>query len=260
MAETPDPFAAFGVSAVRGVPIGVGAFATELDMTPVFHQPSRDTAAVQDRWVCLPRGTYVDAHWLLTETSSAAPPLRSVETPSTGWYAADADDEARSPGIGAPACLAAPAPARAPLLARAVSAHGRTSHSLLLAADVDRKFDLSGAVSATGPTSSGLPSGLHPLAAGSTRWVFEADASDLDATLGAERSAVISTRLTLELRYRVPRPAEGNVEAADQPSTFKATWTVTTTEGTVRGIAEGEAILNGGRLRIRGASVPTDGT
>ena len=259
-AETPDPFAAFGVSSVRGVPIGVGAFATELDMSPVFHQPAEDTSVQYDRWVCLPRGTYMDARWLLTESTSAAPPLWSVDVPSTGWYAADVDGEARSPGTGAPACLAAPLPAGTSLLARAVSAHGRTSHSLLLAADIDRKFELSGAVSATEPTSSGVPSGAHPLVAGSTRWVFEADAVDLDATLGDERSAVISTRLILELRHRAQRPAEGEQGPAERPSTFKASWTVTTSAGTVRGIAEGEATLYGGQWRFRGASVLTDGT
>ncbi|WP_423916546.1 cell wall-binding repeat-containing protein [Candidatus Poriferisodalis sp.] len=258
-AETPDPTGSFGVSSLRGVPLGVGAFATELPMGPVFWEPSGDSTDARERQVCLPRGSYANARWLLAETTSAAPPLAVIELPTTRWYATDSDGEFRSPAVGAPACFSAPVPPGAPLIARAVDTNGRTSRSLLLAADTDRTFSLTGAVQARLPESDGLRSDVRPVT-GTTQWIFETEAPGQDVLLDDARSSIVSTRLTLELRHRTSTVTSPEGVPYQRASTFQATWTIKTAEGSVIGSAEGEAVFTGRKWHFRGATLLTGGS
>ncbi len=250
-AETPDPSAPFGVSSRRGVPLGVGAFATELSMAPVFHGATGLQA-------CMPRRTYADARWLVAEASPQLTPASVVEVPSTEWYFRDADGTRRTPESGAPACMSASVHASEPLFVRAVDSNGRTSRSLLLAADADRKFELTGVVLARLPESEGLSS-RDRSQPGITSWLFETDeateaAPAPRAMLEGERAQIMSTRLLLELRHRqtTTRPL--------RPSTFTATWRIRTSSGAVVGSAEGEAVFTAGHWHLRGATVLTGGS
>ena len=227
-------------------------------MGPVFWEPSDGADDASGPQVCVPRGTYANARWLVAETTSAAPALSVVEVPTTDWYRVDADGETRSPTAGAPACMATPVPPGAPLFARAVDPNGRSSRSLRLAADLDRKFGLLGVVQARLPESDGLPSNAQPVT-GTTRWVFETGALDEDAVIDDERAQVTSTRLTLELRHRTAPLTSPNGVPYQRPSTFKATWSMKTTRGSVVGSAEGEAIYANRRWHFRGATLLSGG-
>ena len=252
-AETPDPSARFGVSSVGGVRLGVGAYATRQSMAPVFHETARGVGASRAGrvQVCLPRGAYASALWLVVESSPAAP-LAVVDVPARRWYLADASGVVRVPGVGTPACIGVPEASRSPLLARAVDPNGRTSHSLLLAADVSRHFSIDGVLTASLPEVQGLRSDVIPDGPGVTRWRFETGAAGADAVLDGASSAVESTVLSVDLRHRTPTTIDG--VDYPRPSTFTAAWTVRTTLGTVIGAAEGEAVLREGQWHLRGAT------
>ncbi len=250
-AEAPDATAPFGVSSRRGVPLGVGAFATELSMAPVFYGATGLQA-------CMPRRSYADARWLVAETSSQMAPASVVEVPSTAWYSRDADGTRRSPESGAPACMSASVHSSEPLLVRAVDSNGRTSRSLLLAADPSRKFQLTGDVLARLPESEGLSSTVWDQM-GTTSWLFETNEANEaapapGALLEGERAQIMSTRLLLELRHRQ------TTTQPTRPSTFTATWRIRTSSGAVVGSAEGEAVFTAGRWHLRGATLLTGGS
>ena len=250
-AETPDPSAPFGVSSRRGVPLGVGAFATELSMAPVFYEAA-------DLQACMPRSSYADARWLVAETSSQLAPASVVEVAGTAWYSRDADGTRRSPESGAPACMSVSVHPSEPLVMRAVDSNGRTSRSLLLAADPGRKFELTGDVLARLPESEGLSSTVWNQA-GITSWLFETNEANEaapapGALLDDQRAQIVSTRLLLELRHRQ------TTTQPSRPSTFTATWRIRTSSGAVVGSAEGEALFTAGRWHFRGATLLTGGS
>ena len=251
-AQTPDPFSPYGVQATPGVEFGVGSFATSLSMAPVFHYDDGD--GVQ---MCMPRGTFADARWLVAETNGTA---AAVEVPQKGWYLADADGVARSVGKGAPACVdvGETGTLAAPLLARSVGPSGVASDSLMLVADASRHFALTGPISANEPSSIGTPSEVDPPEGGHTRWLFQTGAVTDRAMLGNRAESIVDTRIVLHL-YRGTAVASASSPSA-VPDTFTANWHIRTERGTLIGTAHGEALLSAGVWHLRGAAVLTMGT
>ena len=272
-AETPDRQSRFGISSVRGVPLGVGAFVTMLEMTPVFHdgtgvlessaqgvqRPGGDSAAGlpgdaagEPVSICLPRGSYPHARWLAVEGLPVGAPLGSVDLTRTDWYRTDHDGEFRSVGEGAPACIDLQLEASVPLLLRAVDPLGRSSRTLLVASDVGRRFGVTGSLQARNPETSGPRSDRQP-ASGVTRWVFDTEAVDSEAEIGDESEPIIGSRLQIDLRRRA--------DAGGTPATttFRAEWFIRTPKGRAAGTADGEAVLRGGSWWLRGVSVLTGG-
>lgn len=259
-AETPDALSPYGVQAAPGVPFGVGAFATTLPMAPVFHITG--PPGVQ---MCLPRGTYGDARWLVAESEAFS---ETVDVPARRWYLADADATVRSAGTGSPACvyLAGASVRFSPLLARSVGPSGATSDSVMLAADSRRRLALSGPLRAATTSAIGAPSGTDSPQGGHTRWLFQAGPDSATVTLGGGRSGgsggsgaepIVDSRVVVRLERGV---ATGLGTASSAADTFTADWTITTARGTVSGTAQGEALLRDGVWHLRGAAVLRSGT
>lgn len=251
-AQTPDPFSPYGVQATPGVDFGVGAFATTMAMSPIFH--SDDDIGVQ---VCMPRGTYGDARWLVAEAQGTS---AVVEVPEQGWYLRDTDGIVRSAGRGAPACVGIGSleAVTAPLVARGVGPSGSTTDSLMLIADAGRRFALTGPIDANEPSTIGTPSELDPPEGGHTRWLFQTGAVTDRAMLGSRSESIVDTRIVLHVYRGVAAPASSAPNTA--PDMFTATWHIRTERGTLIGSAQGEAILSAGVWHLRGATVLTSGT
>lgn len=247
-AETPDPQSSFGISSVSGVPLGVGAYATTLAMTPVFHS----NAGGGSVRVCVPRGSYPNARWLNVEGLPAGAPLGAVDLTGVDWYRSDHDGEFRSVGEGAPGCVELRPPAGVPLLLRAVDPLGRSSRTLLVVDDVDRRFGVTAPLAARNPETSGLRSDVG-VAPGVTRWVFETGAVAASAEIGDAAEPIVGSRLQIDLRRRA------GTGGGPGTTTFRAEWFIRTAQGRAGGTADGEAVLRGGKWWLRGASVLTGG-
>ncbi len=256
-AETPDGAGPFGVSTVRGLPLGAGAYATTLSMSPVYRHSSTggvSEAGAVPLGVCLPRASYANARWLVAETGADTSGLAALGLSEAGWYLADGDGVVRSTATGTPSCLDVDVPAAAPLVARAVSSVGRTTRSLLVAAEPQRRMSLWGPVRARFAQASGVRSD-RPLDVGVSTWEFATGAAGGSARLVGEQAAVAATKLTAALRRRPPTD-EGLVRAA----VFAAEWSVRTERGRPTGTAQGEARFAAGQWELRGASVLRGGT
>ena len=251
-AQTPDPFSPYGVQATPSVDFGVGAFATTMAMSPIYY--SDDDVGVQ---MCMPRGTYGDARWLVAEAQGTS---AVVEVPKQGWYLGDSDGVARSAGRGAPACVGI-GPAEvvtAPLVARGVGPSGAATDSLMLIADTGQRFSLTGPIDANEPSTIGTPSELDPPEGGHTRWLFQTGAVTDRAMLGSRAESIVDTRIVLHLYRGAAPPASSAPNGV--PDTFTATWHIRTERGTLIGSAQGEAVLKSGVWHLRGATVLTSGT
>ena len=261
--ETPDESGAFGISARRGLPLGDGAYATAMSMSPVYRhgitagQASAGGGLQQDSTplrVCVPRGSYENARWLVAEASAERPPLASADLSAAGWYLADADGALRSRAVGTPSCLAVEAPPVSPVLVRAVSAVGRTTRSLLVVAGPQRRMSLTGPVRAAFPQASGVRSD-RPLDTGVSAWEFSTGSTGGSAWLVDEQAPVLGTKLAVALRRR---SAVG--EGISPPAVFTAEWSVRTERGRLTGTARGEALFLAGRWELRGAAVLRGGS
>lgn len=261
-AETPDGSEAFGISTLRGLPLGEGAYATAMSMSPVYRHRAVLRASSADgsrqsgmpMHVCLPRGSYENARWLVVEASADRSPLAWADLQVAGWYLADADGTLRSRAVGTPSCLTVEVPLASPVLVRAVSAVGRTTRSLRVAAGPQRGMSLSGPIRAAFPQVSGVRSD-RPLDIGVSSWDFVTGPADRSAGLAGEQAPVLATKLTVALRRR---PSVG--EGTDRPAVFTAEWSVRTERGRLTGTARGEALFIAGRWELRGAAVLRGGS
>ena len=246
-----------------GAQRGIGAFATRLPIDgTVFHRADANgvikpagsaggsTGAGRD-WMCLPRGTYADARWLVVETSPDRAPAVEVDLTTLSWYHGDVDDVRRGTQPGSPACLAVELSENSPTYLRAVGPHGRTSRPTALAADANRRFWLTDVVEAADPVSGGEPSDVILPDGGTTRLAFRSRDLDIYAHLPPSRQPVSEAFVSVEI---VRAPAGGT------PDVFRALWSVETALGNISGIAEGEARFVSDRWELRGMSVVQSGS
>jgi hypothetical protein len=168
-----------------------------------------------------------------------------------GRYVADADSVARSPGVGAPTCVAfAPTPNASASL-RGVTLAGRVTPAGTFSFAPANRVSLSGPIVRDEPQSgSGIDSDLDPAGGGVTVRTFVSASPGVQATSRTETGAVTSAAITVTL-------SRGTGEAPDR---FSASWTLATAAGTVTGTARGEAILAGGVWELRGRTIYTGGT
>lgn len=251
-----------------GVKRGVGAFATRLPFDGVvFHRADENGVingagagaggssggprVTDPGWVCMPRGTYAIARWLVAETSPDREPTLEADLTALGWYRSDVDGELRIPRPASPGCLAVELSGTRPTYMRAVGPYGRTSLSVVVVADADQRFRLTDVIETDEPVSGGLPSDVHPDSGGTSRLAFRRHDPDVYAHLPPQRQQVREAFVSLEI---------GRGSGAGAPGAFTARWTVETSAGTVSGIAEGEARFVTDRWELRGMSVVQGGS
>lgn len=244
---------------------GIGAFATGLAFDgTVFHRANADgvingdgtgssdnSRAAGHDWVCLPRGTYGDARWLVAETSPDRAPVLEADLTALGWYRSDADGVRRRPRPASPGCVAMALSESDPTYVRAVGPYGRTSRPVAIVANANRQFRLTDVVEAAEPVSSGVPSGEHPPTGGTTRLAFRSRDPGVFAQLPPRRQQVREAFVSIEIDRGF---------GAGNPDVFSALWSVETAAGTVSGIAEGEARFVTDRWELRGMSVLRSGS
>lgn len=239
---------------------GVGAFASRLPFDgAVFHRANAAGAisgasspiVTSLDWLCFPRGTYSDARWLVAETSPDRSPTLEADLTTLGWYLGDVDKVRRKPLPASPGCLATELSESHSTYLRAVGPHGRTSLSVAVVADANRRFRLTDVVEASEPVSGGVPSDEPPSTGENTRLAFRNRDPGVFALLPPHRQQVSEAFVSLEIDRGF---------GAGRPHTFNARWSVETPEGTVSGIAEGEAQFAAGRWELRGMSVVRSGS
>ena len=237
---------------------GVGAFATRLPFDgTVFHRANADGAitgssitTAQD-WLCFPRGTYRDARWLVAETSPDRSPVLEADLTALGWYLGDVDKVRRKPLPASPGCLALELSETESTYLRAVGPYGRTSRSVAVVANANRRFRLTDVVEAADPVTGGVPSDEPPSTGNNTRLAFRNRDPGVFVHLPPHREQASEAFVSLEIDRGF---------GPGRPHTFTARWTVETSEGTVSGIAEGEARFGAGRWELRGMSVVRSGS
>ena len=246
---------------------GVGAFATGLAFDgTVFHQAdangpvdslagdstgSGDRRASTRDWLCFPRASYVGARWLVAETSPGRAPELAADLPELGWYRLDNDGVPRTVGDGGPGCVTFELSESDPMMVRAVGPYGRSSLPVAVVVDEYRRFRLSDVIEGADPLHSGLSGDDDPTLGGTTKWSFRTAESPVDAHMPPRRVDVTKALLQVELVRGI---------GEEDPDVFSALWSVETSEGSVTGIAEGEARLVGGVWELRGMSVLRSGT
>ena len=226
-------------------------FVTSLDMGPVFDDPSSVSPGSGADRMCFERNSYAGARWLVVSGTTAS---ATSEVMIRGRYVADGDGVTRSPGVGAPVCVAGPQDGSPVALTRAVSLSGQGSAPLSRALAIANRFSLSSTISASAPqSSSGVLSETDLSAGGSTSWAF-AGSSPVVATSRGIPSPVSTSTLDIVLTRG------SNLGSQTGPDTFTGTFSLVSTYGTVSGTVSGEAQLAGGVWRLRGASSFSPGT
>jgi hypothetical protein len=220
-------------------------FWTRLNMAPVFDEPYPASDHGDDQRVCVVRGEYQRARWLVADTGSPT----AFDLVSEGAYTADADYAPRTPGTGRPQCVGLE-PDDESVSVWVVPATGAQPTSAQVSdldLDPDTLFTLSGDL-AQGPatSTSGPDSATDASNGGTTTWTYTGLAAGITATSEGDNAAVTDAEIEISL-------VRGRNGDADGPDTFTAEFTITTADGTVRGDVDGEAILVSGVWKLRGA-------
>lgn len=233
------------VDVTQPVPRRDAMFHTRLDMSPVF-----GTQGTGSDQVCAERDGYEDVRWLAVFSDAAAAQLHAAgDVMLGGRYVADADSVARSPGVGAPTCVAFGATTNYGATLRGVSLSGRVTPIGSFSFGPASRFGLSAPVTRTGPQSaSGIDSDADPAGGGVTARTFVSPDQGIVATSRTETSPVESTAITVT----ITRGIDGGGDPA--PDRFTAAWSIETSAGFLSGTARGEAILAGGAWQLRGRS------
>lgn len=227
-------------------------FWTRLNMAPVFDDPYPASVHGDDQRICVVRGEYQRARWLVTDTGS----LSAFDLLSGGAYAEDADGEPRTRGTGRPQCVGLEPDDKSVSvwMVPITGAQPTSAQVSALDLDPDTLFALSGDV-AQGPATSALgpDSATDASNGGTSTWTFSGALAGITATSEGESATVTDAEIEISLL----RGRDGDTDA---PDTFTAEFTLTTSDGTVRGEATGEGILVGGVWRLRGVVTFARGT
>jgi hypothetical protein len=222
------------------------AFFTTLDMSPVFDDTSGASGGGR---VCAMRHDYANARWLFV---SGATQSASVDVMLRGRYVRDADGMVRSPTLGSPVCVVAPAGTSG---VRAVAGSGPVSGAVTLDTAVARRVGLSATISSSAPLSSdGVDSTTDLSEGGTTTWTFSSGPAGVSLSALGTPSWVTSSTLNLNLTRGV------STFATTAPDRVSGTFSLLTASGSVQGTFEGEAILVAGVWKIRGRVTFTGGS
>lgn len=241
-------------------PTLTGAFGTELDLAPLFAVTGSGTARV-----CALRATYGNARWISVFTTPAA--TRSIanhDVMINGRYLSDADAIVRSPGIGAPICVAHDPVATATNTrsVRAVSPTGRVSTVISLPSTLPHRLVMSGDLSAASASAAtGVDSDLDLSAGGVTtrQWIATTSAVTITMATGIIAAPTVSATVTgWNLSLSITRGT--NATGVSGPDLVSGSFTITTSEGQLIGTITGEAVLTAGVWAIRAMTEITGGT
>lgn len=218
-------------------------FVTRLDMGPVFHD-SVAGEGLDDVRLCALRGQVANARWLVTHADSNL----TFDLIDDRIYAVDADGEVRSRRSSTPFCVAVDEGDATAVALGAVSASGRSvlmadrsTYSLL----IGDFLGLDGDLGADTPTAT---DGIDSVAdEGETAWTFVGIGASPGIVSRGDQATVTAAEITISL-------LRGGEEAGvANPDTFEASFEIETSEGSIEGRVEGEAVFQDGVWFLRGA-------
>lgn len=217
-------------------------FATSIDLSPVFD----DDVGSGVKKVCFLRSSYSRARWLVvggaTESASTDAMLR-------GRYSGDADGVIRSPGVGSPACVGAPAGDEFEVWASSLS--GPRSIAVPLDTGTPHQIGLNSTSSATAPVSAaGVDSRSDDSEGGSTSWSFVSTQA-LQLNKGGETFAVTQSAISLTLTRGL------NTSLVTFPDQVVGTFSLLSGPKLFSGTIAGEGLLDGSTWKMRGRATWT---
>lgn len=219
-------------------------FFTTLNMAPVFDEPHPTSDHGDELRICVARGSYQHARWLVAKGATTT----TFDLVSEGAYGADADSEVRSPGTGRPVCWAVdPADTTRVWTVSATGGQPASGQVTTLNLAENARFSLSADLTLGPPTTaSGSESTQDDSNGGTTSWTFAGAIAGVTGTTDGDTASVTASDIEVSIeRGR-------NSGSTTGPDVFTAEFAITTTEGTVRGDVEGEAILVSGVWQLRG--------
>ncbi|MFM8529521.1 MAG: cell wall-binding repeat-containing protein [Ilumatobacteraceae bacterium] len=240
-------------AASNPTPTGDDFFATTLDLSPVYDDEFAGEGP-DDQRVCVPRGGYEDARWLMAEAGETT----SLDLMTRGRDVDDADSESRSTDTGSPACVEVVAQTADEVVASLVSLtgiFGSAQHTATFSLDSDDWLFLDDAITEAAPSdSNGVDSTDDSSDGGDSAWTFTTTSTPVNADSRGESADLDEAELEITLTRGENRSSRLG------PDTFEATFTLHTSEGTITGTAEGEAIFDGTTWHFRGVATFDGGT
>ena len=176
----------------------------------------------------------------------------TLDLMTRGRYMEDADGQERTPETGSPACLEVVAQTADEVVANLVSltgVFGSSQHTATFSLDSDDWLLLDDAISEAAPSdTNGVDSTDDSSEGGETTWTFATTSTSVNAQSRGEEADLDEAELEITLTRG------DNDGSALGPDTFEAAFTLHTSEGTITGTAEGEAIFDGTTWRFRGVA------
>ena len=224
-------------------------FATRLPMAPVYQQAGQGDVAL-----CSQRGELQNTRWLAAGTDESSRVLWHADLLQNGWYLVDSDGIKRSFGAATNGCVRIESGQGSSQWVRAINPYGRASIETRVKISSDRWTFLDGVLEASSPRSfSGIDSSLDPASGGETVLGLDSDSTFRQITRNGETTAVVSATLSVTLQ-------RGVNSAITAPDGFLVQWTIETHQGSITGVADGEAVLSNGVWALRGTTSVTSGT
>ena len=226
------------------LPTADNAFATRLEMTPVYFQTGSG-----DIRLCVSRGSYEGTRWLVAYRDSLLGPSGWADVIVDGWYLFDAGGEIVSPGTGAPGCLRVASEDATSLSLRAVSAQGWSSEVYEFETKSASYLAVAMPISVADPihtSGDSLQNESH--AGGVTSITYQTPGIGNKVTVGRLDAEIYSSSVEITIK----RGTEGTASSAH---VFDAAWTIVSSDGILSGKAIGGASFINGVWYLRGRSV-----
>lgn len=227
----------------------ISAFVTALKMGPVYRDSGDGSMKV-----CVSRGGYKQARWLVLGFDSRPQVMTSADLMLEGWHLRDADGLTRSDQKAGPGCLSFSPGAAESVWVRTSSIDGRSSPIQHFPLSINQLVTMTESIHVNQPVSvSGLDTYIRSSVAGTSVLAFLSTLPKVGLISKNAVSLIESAGITITLN----QPANGSLLSV---TTFNANWSIVTAEGTMTGVASGEALLVDGIWQLSGIAQATAGS
>ncbi len=222
----------------RSRPQLIRPFLTGLEMTPIHFQTGSG-----DLRFCLPRGGYEGARWLVVRNEGSRGLKVFNDVVRDGWYKSDLGGLQQLSSDGSPGCIRFADDHGTKLEVGLVGPEGWSSLWKDFSVSQGARVRLSEPIITSGPVSVAGPSlAVVDANGGLSEAVFWTSAPNINLQSGATESTVRTTELKFDLLRGQERGR----------ATFRAEWTLISSDERLTGTATGEARLVNGRWMARG--------
>ena len=237
-------------SGASAPPAIASPFLTSLDLSPVY-ATAPATAAV-----CVARNGYIGSRWLVLQAGDTSTEvIGETDVMLSGRFVRDADGIVRTPGIGAPACVGVSSDPPSVIRAAGAGIAGRVGTTAPFSTrSIDRLTQTAPIVGDRPATASGASTSDDASDGGTSTFTYITSSPDSGLVSRDRAASITSASLTFTLTRGIDQVGATGVDV------YAATFTITTSNGTVTGSSEGEAVLEGSVWHLRGQTDITGGT